>query len=99
MPSPTMARGLIGHLQRGADPPATDQKACPIADIFILTGNISSQGWGRKRAGRSGHTKEPEGQRGWGRRIRGEIQGRGKVDGQGRLMPSPTVARGLIGHT
>ena len=29
MPSPNMARGLLKHFPRGADPPATDQRASP----------------------------------------------------------------------
>ena len=30
MTSPTMARGLLGHFLRGADLPATDQRASPL---------------------------------------------------------------------
>ena len=57
MPSPTMARGLLGHFLRGADSPATDlTPAHPIDDIFVLTGNVGGRaGGGGVRGGAIRH--------------------------------------------
>ena len=73
MPSPTKMRVMLDHFLRGADTPATNQRASPpahlITDIFILTGNISSRGRGRGRDGRirrSGWMQDPKGRQGWG---------------------------------
>ena len=40
--------------------------ACPIADIFVLIGNISGRGWGRGRRGRAGRCRSPRNDGGGG---------------------------------
>ena len=50
--------------------------AHPIADIFVLAGDIVIRGWGKGRAGWGERLQETEGRRGWGHQIRREEQGR-----------------------
>ena len=65
--------------------PACLTPACLITKIFVLTGDTGSRSWGRRHAGWSVQTQEPEGQRGWGNQSRGDKQGRSRVDApQGR---------------
>ena len=70
MPSPNMARGLLGNFLRGQRP-NHGQSVCLtpahlVAKIFNLTGNIGGRGWGRRPKGRRGQTQDPEGQQRWG---------------------------------
>ena len=54
--------------------------ACLVTDIFILMGNISGRGWGRRRAGRRGRRYEPERRRRWGRGAEGRTRDGGRAN-------------------
>ena len=65
--------------------PAQHQPACctpafPIADIFVLTGNIGGQGRGKGRVGRGKWIQEPKERQGWEWRSRGEEHVRRRED-------------------
>ena len=66
---------------------ACNQPACftsvrLIADIFVLTGDIGGRGRGRGSAERSERMQNTKRRQGWGRRSRGENQGRRRGDTQ-----------------
>ena len=59
--------------------PTHDYPSCPIADIFLLTGNIGGRGRGQEREGRGERLQGPEGgrkkRRGGGARARDAARG------------------------
>ena len=77
--------------------PTHNYPSRPIADIFLLTGNIGGRGRGQEREGRGERLQGPEGGReeqrtGGGRERgmqRGEQQRFGRVDGRGRVGKRP----------
>ena len=82
MPSPTTARGLLGHFPQGADPPATDQCATtpPVRLLTSLSLRaISTAGTGGRGAGQGERPQETEGGRGEKRQRRREEKERNRV--------------------
>ena len=69
MPPPTMARGLLEHFPRGADPPTTDQRASPppIQSLTSLSlrAILAARAGGRgAQGGVSGHRIPRDGEGG-----------------------------------
>ena len=80
MPSPTTARGMLGHFPRGADPPATDQHASlpPVqypTSLSLRAISVAGAGGRGVRGGASG-CRIPRDGRGGGRGAGGGGQGR-----------------------
>ena len=79
MPSPTMARGFLGHFPRGADPCAADQHVSllpvqsPTASSLWAISTAGSGGGYAK--GGAGGRRSPRYDRGGGRGTEGGIQG------------------------
>ena len=72
-----------------------------IDDIFVLTGNIGGQYWGKGSEGRGEWLQEPEGRRWRGQRSRGEEQvwrrGDEQHDGWGKEDDRGDEDKGAIG--
>ena len=75
-------RALPTRIRSACNRPLCLTPALPIANIFVLMGDIVDRGRRRGSTGRSGRTQDPQGQRKWGRLIRGKNQGRWRGDAQ-----------------
>ena len=80
MPSPTTARGLLGHFMRGVDPPAVNQRVSPppvrspiSSFLWAIPAAGAGVGGARGDVGRRGSPRDGGGE---GRGAGGEIQGR-----------------------
>ena len=64
MPSPTMARGLLGHFLHGADPPATDQRSTTppvrLPTYFSLRAILAARARRSGARGRASDRKIPK---------------------------------------
>ena len=79
MPSPTTARGLLGHFMRGVDPPAVNQRVSPPP----VRSPISSFLWAIPAAGAGvGGARGDVGRRGSPRDGGGEGRGQGRDTGK-----------------
>ena len=83
MLSPTTARGLLGHLLRGADPPATNQRASPLpvrsSTYSSLQAILADGAGGGGARGGAGGRKIPRDGRGGGRGVSRRSRDRGEV--------------------
>ena len=94
MPSPTTARGLLGHFLCGADPPATDQRAPPppVRSQTYLSLRAISEARARGRGAQGGaiSRRSPRDGRGEGGWSRGGTRG-GTRGGEGAMKDATEV--------
>ena len=76
------ARALPARREPACHQPARHNPACPIADIFALTGDIGGQGQGKGRVGRGEQPQGPKGGKGKKRQRGREELGSNRTDAQ-----------------